>query len=122
MDAESRRKALGMIIGLGMRDGKMSQAEVAFIDRTATALGIRFDEGCRTMPIADPKLAVAALREMPKDVQKEVLGVLIEAAAIDGVVHDAERRFLLTAAEAVGWTAAELEDRIVEILSGVQVR
>jgi uncharacterized tellurite resistance protein B-like protein len=121
MDAESRRKVLGMLIGLSMREGKMSQAEVAFIDRTAAALGICMDEGCRTMPIADPKLAVATLRDMPAEVQREVLRVLIEAAAVDGVVHDDERRFLLTAAEAVGWTASDLEDRIVELLSGIQV-
>ena len=48
--------------------------------------------------------------------QKEALSLLIGAAAVDGVVHEAERQLLEAAALAIGWTSEKLEERIVEAL------
>jgi hypothetical protein len=122
MDAELRRRALGLIFGLTVRDGKLTDAEIAFMDRTCAAFGIPSDRDSWTMPIADPQVAAAELRAMPKQAQQETLGLLVQAAAVDGVVHEAERQFLQAAAKAIGWTAAQLEQRIVETLSAVDVR
>ena len=122
MDQELRRRVLGLIFGVTVRDGKLTDAEIAFMDRTCAAFGIPSDLDSWTMPVADPDIAAAQLRAMPKAVQQQALGLLVRAAAVDGVVHEAERQFLEAAATAVGWTTAQLEERIVETLSDVDVR
>jgi uncharacterized tellurite resistance protein B-like protein len=120
MDVELARKVLGLIFGVSVRDGKLTDSEIAFLDRAYESFGVAKQRRPWAMPIADPDAAAATLRGMPKDVQQEALGLLVEAAAVDGVVHDAERRFLEAAAQAVGWTSAELEERIVETLSALE--
>jgi uncharacterized tellurite resistance protein B-like protein len=121
MDARVAHKVLGLIFGVTVKDGKLTDSEIAFMDRACAKLGIPTDRESWSMPIADPDDAAAQLRAMPKQVQQDVIGVLVDAAAVDGVVHVAERRFLETAAKVVGWTTAQLEERIVQALSAVDV-
>jgi hypothetical protein len=121
MDARTGRKVLGLIFGVAVKDGKLTDSEIAFMDRACAKLGIADHRDSWSMPIADPDDAVAQLRAMPKKVQQETLGVLVEAAAVDGVVHAAERRFLEALAKAAGWTDAQLEERIVTALLAIDV-
>jgi uncharacterized tellurite resistance protein B-like protein len=115
MDQHMARKVIALIFGVSVRDGELSDAELAFIGRVYAKLGVPDDRGM--MPIADPEAAAASLRGMPKEVQEEALGLLIGAAAVDGVIHNAERHFLEAAAEAIGLNSAQLEERIVEALA-----
>jgi hypothetical protein len=117
MDAQLGRRVIGLIFGLTVRDGKMTDSETAFIHRAHAALGVPMDRSAWTLPVADPDEAAAELRAMPKEVQREALGLLVEAAAVDGVVHPREREFLEAAAKAIGWTSAQLEEQLVNALS-----
>lgn len=116
MEADEARKVLRLIFGVTVRDGRLTDAELAFLDRAMARYGLPAEESVG-MPIADPEDAAAALRTLTRAAQAETMGLLIEAAALDGVVHDAERRFLVAAAQAVGWTSEQLEERMVELLS-----
>jgi len=116
VDQQLSHQVLGLIFGLAVRDGALADAEIAFMNRTYAKLGLPTDPDSWAMPIADPEAAAAALSAMPKDVQLEALNLLVSVAAVDGVVHEAERRFLDAAAKVVGWTAAQLEERIVDAL------
>jgi hypothetical protein len=122
MDARNAHKVLGLIFGVTVKDAKLTDSEIAFMDRACSKLGISTERDSWSMPIADPDDAVAQLRAMPKQVQQEALGVLVEAAAVDGVVHAAERRFLEALAKAAGWTDAQLEEQIVKALSAIDVQ
>ena len=63
---------------------------------------------------------MAQLRSLPPDVQAGVLGLLVEAAVVDGQVSPEERAMLLAAAASLGIEAQALEDRIATRLkSGV---
>jgi uncharacterized tellurite resistance protein B-like protein len=119
LDEALRRKVLGLIFGLTVRDGELSDSEIAFMNRMYTAFDIPRDKESWVMPIGDAEEAAAELRAMPEDAQREALLLLIEAAAVDGVIHEAERAYLDVVAAAVGWTTEELEEQIVEKLAAV---
>lgn len=121
MDAEHRQKVLGLIFGLTIRDRELSDTEIAFMERTYAAFGVPTDRESWVMPVADPVEAASALRAMPEATQAEAMELLIAAAAVDGVIHEAERAYLDTVAEAVGWSPEQLEQRIVDTLSAVDV-
>ncbi|MBW2528396.1 MAG: hypothetical protein JRI23_29745 [Deltaproteobacteria bacterium] len=121
MDAEFRRRVLGLIFGLTVKDGQLSDSEIAFMERTYAAFGVPTDKESWVMPVSDPEDAVAELRAMPDEARQEALGLLIEAASVDGVIHEAERSYLVAAAEAVGWTAEQLEEKIVDQLAQADV-
>jgi uncharacterized tellurite resistance protein B-like protein len=121
MDAEFRRKVLGLIFGLTVKDGDLSDSEIAFMERTYAAFGVPTEKDAWVMPVGDPEDAAAELQAMPEEAQKEALALLIEAAAVDGVIHEAERAYLDVASAAIGWTSEQLEAQIVEKLSDVDV-
>jgi hypothetical protein len=117
MEANVARTVVRLIFGVAVKDGRLTDAEIAFLARTRAKFGIPADQDAWAMPIADATMAAQQLAAMPAEVQEEALTLLVEAATLDGVVHDAERRFLETSAEAIGWTKERLEARIIERLS-----
>jgi uncharacterized membrane protein YebE (DUF533 family) len=121
MDAHMARTVARLVFGVAVKDGNLSDAEIACLDRTCAKFGVPMGRDSWAMPIADPADAAAQLAAMPAEVQHETLDLLVEAAAVDGVVHDAERRFLEAAAKAIGWTTAQLEEQIVEKLAAAKL-
>lgn len=120
MDESLRRKVLGLIFGLTVRDGKLADSEIEFVNRTYQAFGIPRDRDSWVMPIGDPEEAAEELRAMPAEAQQEAVMLLIEAAAVDGVIHEAERAYLDAVAAVVGLTDEQLEEHIVEKLAAVE--
>jgi uncharacterized membrane protein YebE (DUF533 family) len=121
MDADIARTVVLLVFGVVVKDGRLTDAELAFLARTRAKFGISADQDAWAMPIADQAIAAQRLSAMPTEVQEEALGLLVEAATLDGVVHDAERRFLEAAAKAIGWTPEHLEEQIVERLSAAEL-
>jgi uncharacterized tellurite resistance protein B-like protein len=122
MDVPTAFKVARLVFSVTVRDGKLTDPEVAFMDRVAAKFGIPTGRDSWTMPIADPETAAAELEALPPEVQQEALGLLVEAATVDSEVHDAERRFLETAANAIGWTPAQLEKKIAYKLAVAKAR
>lgn len=122
MDVELRRRVLGIIFGLTVKDGELSDSEIAFMERTYAAFGVPTDKESWVMPVGDPDEAAEELRAMPDEAREEALTLLIEAAAVDGVIHAAERAYLDVVASAVGWTSDQLEKRIIDQLAAVDVK
>lgn len=121
MDVALRRRVLGLIFGITVKDGQLADSEIAFMERTYAAFGVPTDKESWVMPVGDPADAAAELRAMPPDAQQEAMMLLIEAAAVDGLIHEQEREYLDMVADAVGWTPAELEEQLVGKLASADV-
>jgi uncharacterized tellurite resistance protein B-like protein len=122
MDVPTAFKVARLVFCVTVRDGKLTDAEVAFLDRVNAKFGLPTGRDAWAMPIMDAESAAAELKALPPDVHQEAIHLLVDAATVDGVVHDAERRFLETAAEAIGWAPKQLEKRIAYSLAVAKAR
>ena len=117
MDKATAFKVARLVFAVTVRDGKLTEAETAFMDRVNAKLGLPTGRDSWAMPITDPESSIAELKALPPDVQQETFRLLVEAAAVDGVVHAAERHLLEAAAEAIGGTRAQVDQWIAYALT-----
>lgn len=110
MDEATRIKICGLIAGMLSSDREIHEEEAAFLQR----MRVRFElpKGTAIDPATDPDAAVAALRALPAESREQALDLIIEAAAVDGSVSDAERGLLGAVAAVAGVSPEALEERV----------
>lgn len=108
MDEQTKRTACRMIAGLVATDDDFSDAERQFVDRVLSRFGIPESEWDAIFPLLEPDEAEAAIRGLDPAAQRETFQLLLEAARVDGVVSDDERRYLELVGRAIGMSDAEL--------------
>jgi uncharacterized tellurite resistance protein B-like protein len=109
VDKELRTKICRLIAGIVVADDNLEPAEEAFLDRMLAKFEIPASERDSIFPIVDRDEAAATIRQLPADVQKTVLSLLIEATAADGAVAPEERSYLDVVAAEMGVTGAEVD-------------
>lgn len=114
MELDTRIQVVSLVGGLLSADDDLEEHEAAFLHR----LRVRFQlpKGTAVPPTTNREEAASGLRALPDDVQQEAIGLLIEAAAMDGAVTGEEQAFLQTVAEIVGLDRDELGSRIEQQL------
>jgi uncharacterized tellurite resistance protein B-like protein len=117
VDAELRKKICRLIAGLVVADDDLAPEEDAFIDRLLAGFEIPAGDRDLIFPIIDRAEAAAEMRGMEPEVQQQALGMLVDAAVVDGKVVDEERAYLHAVGEAVGVTAEALDRQIAAALA-----
>lgn len=117
MDKATAFRVARLVFAVTVRDGKLTDAEKAFLDRVNATLGLPTGPDSWAMPITDPESAIVELKALAPEVQQETFRLLVEAAAVDGVVHDAERHMLEAAAAAIGGTREQVDQWIAYALT-----
>ena len=117
MDKELRQKICRLIAGIVVSDDDLEPAEEAFLDRMLAKFEIPLSERDTIFPIVDREEAAEAIRGLPKDLQKTVLSLLIDAAAADGTVAPEERTYLKVVADEMGVEAGEIDSELARRLS-----
>lgn len=114
MDRPTARRVCELVAGIIATDRELHPAELRFLLRTFETFGIASgndDEAvCPTVTTIE---AARVMSELPMDVRKETLDLLIKTAVVDGKVVPAERAYL----SAVARAAQVSEDRIDEIVA-----
>jgi uncharacterized tellurite resistance protein B-like protein len=118
-DEKVRRRLCELIAGILVADDDLDPAEHDFIERVYARFELPAEARRRLFPIVDAGDAAAALRALPESARVYALRMLVEAAAADGKVVPRERRYLETAAEALGIAPEELEARIAAELTSI---
>ncbi len=109
MDVEQRSRIYQLIDAVIRADGIVTPEEAEFLRSTAARLRLPESEPAS---LRDVGSATNVLRSLDADSQSRVLALLVEAAVVDGRVHQRERALLLAAAAALGIDAIALEERI----------
>ena len=112
MDKTLRLSLCRLIAGIVVSDDELDPAEEAFVDRMLASFGIAEMGRDAIFPIVDRSDAVAAIRELPADVQKTALDLLVEASVADGTVVKEERAYLDAVAGELGVSSAQLQAAI----------
>jgi uncharacterized tellurite resistance protein B-like protein len=119
MSPEEQVKVIELIEAMIGADGVVVEEERAFlrrvIDRFRLVPGSRSDGSVAS----DPGRATLTLRTLAPDAQMGVMGLLVDAAVVDGRVAPEERALLLAAAAALGVDATALEERIARRLKSI---
>lgn len=121
MDRELRRKVCGLIVGLVVKDGSVSDEESLFVHRLVAAFGLSAQDGPHIEPIVDGERAAEELATLPVDERRETMDLLIEAAVVDGLIPPAERAHLDAVGTAVGWSPDEVAARIGSIVAAARL-
>jgi len=117
VDKELRQKICRLIAGIVVSDDDLEPAEEAFLDRMLARFEIPPSERDTIFPIVDRDEAAEAIRGFPKDLQKTVLSLLVEAAVADGTVAPEERSYLKVVADEMGVDLSEVDTQIQAQLS-----
>jgi uncharacterized tellurite resistance protein B-like protein len=112
MDAELSKQVCQLVAGIVITDEDLDPAEEAFVERMLVRFGLDADQRDVIFPLVDGAQAAAAIAGMPREVQDEAFGLLLEAAAADGKIVDEEREYLRLVAQAMSVSEDELERRL----------
>jgi uncharacterized tellurite resistance protein B-like protein len=119
MDLTIRRRVCELVAGIIATDSELHPAELKFMLKTFEAFGIasgKDDEAvCPTVSSAE---AAKAIRDLPEDVRRETVSLLIDSAVSDGKVTPAERDYLLAVARAAGLSDTAVDEALAERLLG----
>lgn len=117
MDLSTRQKICQLVAGIVITDDILDEKEEAFVDRMIAKFGLESANRDVIFPLVDGKEAAEEIQLLPKDVQEQAFGLLIEAAAADGEVVPEERAYLQSVADAIGVGADEVERRLAAQLA-----
>jgi len=112
VNIEQQDKVVELIEAVIVADGVVTDAERQFLQRVLSRFGLTDRDRADRVVRSAPGQCMATLRSLPPDVQAGVMGLLVEAAVVDGQVSPEERALLLAAAASLGIEAQALEDRI----------
>ena len=116
MDETTSLRVCSLVAGVICSDEEMSPDERSFLLRVVEQFGLPRD--CALMPITDSDDVAAELSRLPEATRWETLELLIQAAAADGKVVDAERQFLSVVTAQLDLTEADIEERLQRALDG----
>ena len=122
MEREQRQRVCGLILGLVVKDGVITDEEALFVRRLVAAFGLSEEDGAHIRPIVDGEEAARELRTLPLDDRHETMSLLIEAAAVDGHVAPVEQAHLDAVGRAVGWSPEEVAARVAAIVAAARLR
>ena len=110
MDEPTRIQVCGLIAGILSSDQEVDIHEAGFLQRIRKRFGLA--KGASVPLTVDPEEAIAKLQGFSDEDQKETLELLIQAAAIDGKIAPAERKFLDVVANKLHVGPDELDGRL----------
>lgn len=116
MEESLRRKICQLVAGIVVSDDDLDPAEEAFVDRMLLRFNIPEKDRDVIFPIVDNEEAVEKMRELPEEVQKDTLDLLVQAAAADGKIVPQERDYLKAVAAAIGTSERELAELVAKHL------
>jgi uncharacterized tellurite resistance protein B-like protein len=102
MDPTTARQVCRLIAGIVVSDDDLSPEEDAFVDKMLTHFDIPLEERDVVFPIIYSVDAADAMRAFPEEIRKEAFALLVQAAALDGVIAPDERGYLDAVREVVG--------------------
>jgi uncharacterized tellurite resistance protein B-like protein len=111
MDAETRQKLCQLVAGIIIADDILDEHEEQFIDRLIERFGLGNSRDV-IFPLVDRDEAAEQIKQLPKDAQDEAVGLLIEAACIDGQIAPEERDYLRAIAAALAIPETVLAKRV----------
>ena len=110
MDAQTRRKVCELVAGIIATDKELHPAELKFLLKTFDTFGIaKGNEDEAVCPTVSRVEAAKAMADLPADVRRETMGLLVQSAVVDGKVVPAERDYLLAVARAAEVSEDELD-------------
>lgn len=111
LDLATRRKICQLVAGIITVDAKLDAKEAAFVYRLMQGFGIDAREPI--VPLVDSDSASDLMLELPRDAQDAALGLLVDAACIDGRIDQQERSYLRAIGAALSIADEDIERRIV---------
>ena len=118
MDAQTRRQVCELVAGIIATDKELHPAELKFLLRTFEAFGIaKGNEDEAICPAVSRVEAAKGMAQLPPEVRKETMGLLVDSAVVDGKVVPAEREYLLEVARAAEVSEDELDALLTEGLA-----
>ena len=115
MDEVTRAKVSSLLEAVVACDGVITVEEREFVRRAVSRF--RLPEPDAPLSLSNLGSATAVLRALDVSAQARVLALLVDAAAVDHILHPNEHALLLAAAAALGIEATALEERLRQRLS-----
>jgi uncharacterized tellurite resistance protein B-like protein len=106
MDEQKSLQVCGIIAGILVADDHIHPHEADFLRRVQARFSI--PEETTVEPIGHEE-AVVKMRELPEELRKETLELLVQAAAADGKIEIGERIFLDAVAKELSTSHDDLE-------------
>jgi uncharacterized tellurite resistance protein B-like protein len=119
MSPEEQAKVIELIEAMIGADGVVVDEERAFLRRVMDRFRLAPELRADGVVASDPGRATLTLRALAPDAQMGVMGLLVDAAVVDGRVAPEERALLLAAAAALGVDVTALEERIARRLKSI---
>ena len=117
MDSVTRRKVCELVAGIIATDQELHPSELTFMLKTFKTFGVGSgDEDEALTPMVSRMEAAKAMAELPVDIRKQTLELLIDSAVIDGKVVPAERDFLRAVAEAADLPDDDIDESLASRL------
>jgi uncharacterized tellurite resistance protein B-like protein len=121
MDFVTRRKVCELVAGIIATDQELHPSELTFMLKTFETFGIGSSDDDEAMtPLVSRAEAAKTMAELPDDIRKQTLDLLIESAAIDGKVVPAEREFLRSVAKAAGLPDESIDESLAARLLSME--
>jgi uncharacterized tellurite resistance protein B-like protein len=106
MDEQNSLQVCGIIAGVLIADDHIHPHEADFLNRVQARFGI--PEETKVEPIGHEE-AVVKLRELPAELRKETLDLVVQGAAADGKIDIGERIFLDAVARELSISQGDLD-------------
>ena len=117
MDPTTARQVCRLIAGIVVSDDDLSSEQDTFVNKMLERFGIPLEERDVVFPIIYSVDAADAMRAFPEEIRREAFSLLVEAAALDGVIAPDERGYLDAVREVVGVSADELSSALDRALA-----
>jgi len=121
MDSVTRRKVCELVAGIIATDHELHPSELSFMLKTFQTFGIGSGHEDQAMtPMVSRVEAAKAMAELPEDIRKQTLELLIDSAVIDGKVVPAEREFLRSVAKAADLPDEDIDESLATRLLSLE--
>jgi uncharacterized tellurite resistance protein B-like protein len=119
MDIETRQKICQLVAGIIISDDILDEKEEAFVDRLIKSFEVGESGREVIFPLVDRDEAAEQIKQLSKEAQDAAIGLLIEAACIDGQIAPEEREYLRAIGAALEVPETTLAKRVADQLAAV---
>ena len=113
MDEKNSLQVCGIIAGVLIADDHIHPHEADFLKRVKARFGV--SEETKVEPVGHEE-AVVKLRELPEELRKETLDLVVQGTAADGKIDIGERIFLGAVAKELSMSQDDLDKMVQSAL------